>query len=542
MDSFKLLKRRTTDLLSSIPQNLPSIQSLNLSQHGHHGHHTKSLTMKGTYEKISIPPMARSSHSANVVAGNVYIFGGESASARKPVDNDMHVVALPASSAPADYYTVKAKAAEKSKPAPPADAAGGETAAAAGIPAPTANMVGDVPAPRVGHATATIGRRIFLFGGRGGPDMTPLDEGGRVWVFDTRIHLWSYLDPVVPAGASRDTPAVPAPRSYHAAVATDKPNEFNLAPRHPKPVTRADTWKEWALGDSDEVGIPQRPIVGNVAARATDADEDGFGTFVIHGGCLADGLRAADVWAFDVHSRTWQRLPDAPGAPRGGAALALSRSRLYRYGGFNGAAEEGGQLDVLELAVDRFDDEFSAGEVAVTARGGWQSLLQGRENVGYKEIDPAEAPLTQGEREAEAWPGPRSVARLEVVTVGGGREYLVLLLGEREPPTPGTGHEVAGKFWDDIWAFQVPAQGGTTASLTDSVLSAMGRKSGEGRWARVELGAHDDEDDASLDGPGARGWFASAPVGDLDESAVVIWGGLDGENKRLSDGWIIRLS
>ncbi|KAK3945972.1 nitrile-specifier protein 2 [Diplogelasinospora grovesii] len=562
MDSFKSLKRRTTDLLHSASQSLPSsIQNLSLGGHHLHSHGAAAHnTMKGTWEKISsLPPLPRSSHSVDIVAGNVYIFGGEGREPRKPVDNDMHVVTLPSSGAPADYYAIKAKAAAPSlstSTSKPAAIAVGE-----GEPTPDTDTdtvvdkgkgkgragpeLGDVvvPSPRVGHATAVIGHRIFMFGGRGGPDMKALDEGGRVWVFDTRSHLWSYLDPAAAGAAAGGRPTVPEPRSYHSAVATDKPNRFGTAPGKHSSSSSAgrgvEGWRQWASGDSEEVGIPQRPIVGHVAETATDLDSEGYGTLVIHGGCLAEG-RAADVWAFDVHSRVWQKLPDAPGKPRGGTSLAISRSRLYRFGGFNGEGEEGGQLDYLELAVDSFDDASSKGEVTISARGGWQSLMQGKENVGYKEPDLAEAPLTHPDEEQQPWPGYRSVAGMEAVTVGGGREYLVLFLGERDPSE--AGHAAAGKFWDDVWAFQVPAQSNTAASLTDTVLSAVGRKSGEGKWTKVEMGPRDDEDDASAEGPGRRGWIASAPMGELEENGIVVWGGLNGDNQRLGDGWILRLA
>src|SRR4051812_29432802 len=116
MDSFKMLKRRATDLLNSVPQSLPSIESLNIGQHGH-GHKGGAPTMKGTWEKISgLPPLPRSSHSVNIVAGTIYIFGGESAPGGAPADNDMHAVTLPFSGAPADYYTIKAKAVPTQKP------------------------------------------------------------------------------------------------------------------------------------------------------------------------------------------------------------------------------------------------------------------------------------------------------------------------------------------------------------------------------------------------------------------------------------------
>ncbi|KAK4113992.1 galactose oxidase [Canariomyces notabilis] len=528
MESFKLLRRRTAEIMNSLPHSLPS-----LAGSGSHG-------MKGTWEKIQVPPLPRSSHSVDIVAGTVYIFGGE-IKPREPVDNDMHCVTLPSSGAQADYYTIKAKPARSSSEK---HAAPGKGPATPDLP--------DVPSPRVGHATAVIGHRIFLFGGRGGPDMTPLDEGGRVWVFDTRTHLWSYLDPAPAAsGTATSSVPVPPPRSYHSAVATPKPDTFNKAApahhHHQHHQSAAESWRDWALGSDaeqmEERGIPQRPVVGVVAERATDreSDAEGYGTFIIHGGCVAGTpSRTADVWAFDVRSRVWQRLPDAPGAARGGTALALGRSRLYRFGGFNGQYQEGGQLDFLELGVDSFDDKFSAGEVVLCARGGgWQSLVQGKENVGYKEVDEAARPVLDREHPEDEWPGNRSVAGFEAVTVGGGREYLVLMFGERE--ASGAGHAAAGKFWDDVWAFQVPAQGMSAASVADTVFSVVGRKSGEGRWYKVEMGPHDDEDDASAEGPGPRGWIATSPMGDLEENGIVIWGGLAEGNQRLGDGWILRL-
>ncbi|KAJ9156167.1 Nitrile-specifier protein 5 [Pleurostoma richardsiae] len=574
MDSFAALKRRTTDLLQNIPHSLPSIKPQS---------HDNGV-VKATWERINVPPLPRSSHSIDIVAGTAYIFGGET-KPREPVDNDMHCITLPFSSADADYYPIKAKAdkqppAEPPKQQPaipevvdekpeekdlddvplasPSPAAPAETTASEPEPAlskgkepaeaaePNYSSLGDVPAPRVGHATAVIGHRIFMFGGRGGPDMQPLEEFGRVWVFDTRTHTWTYLDPLPPATAAPagspsavTKPRYPAARSYHSAVATDKP-------RHPelKPVRRTESWKEWAQGDSDVVGTPQRPIVGNIAAGATDEDSDGYGTFIVHGGCFVQG-RASDVWAFDVRSRVWQELPNAPGKPRGGTAIAIAKSRLYRFGGFNGEGEEGGQLDYLELVIDSFNDASGRGEVCIGARGGWKSLLREEDasaTEGEKSDDAAAAvPLTGPPPE---WPGNRSVAGLEAVTAGGGREYLVLLLGERDPSN--AGHAAAGKFWDDVWAFQVPLHGHdhTAASVSDKVRGVFGAggRSGEGRWFRVEAEAYDDEDDEEAGrGPGPRGWIATAAMGELEERGVVVWGGLDSENKRLGDGWILRL-
>lgn len=498
--------------------------------------------MKGTWQHIDIPALPRSSHSIDVVEGRAYIFGGE-VEPRKPVDNDMHVITLPANSAPADYYAVKAKPSPKTQSTttiPEEDELRDPLTDVplASLPEePSASEKGkenatpQVPRARIGHATAVIGTRIFLFGGRSATETSStLDEQGRVWIFETKTNTWAYADPY------RTSPVPPA-RSYFAAVATDKPRNFEI-----KPLRRAASWKEWAEGDSAEVGIPQRPIPGSVAAHATDEEDAGFGTFIIHGGCLAGGERAADVWAFDVRSATWKELPPAPGPARGGPALAIAKSRLYRFGGFDGTAEQGGQLDVLALGLDEFDDRASKGEIGVFARGGWESLVPPTpaappaQGGGDGEETGRLVPTGEGD---QPWPGNRSVASMELVFGGQGREYLVLMLGERDPSA--AGHAGAGKFWDDVWAFQVPPLGMTAASFTDAVWQAVGRKSGESQWKRVDAGPYDDDEELDKRGPGPRGWLASAPLGDLEEAGVVVFGGLSESNTRLGDAWIFRL-
>ncbi|KAI1748049.1 hypothetical protein F4782DRAFT_518507 [Xylaria castorea] len=578
MESFTKLKRRGTGLLNSLPQNMPSIPQVqmpsmpSMPRLGGHG------GMKGTWQHISLPSLPRSSHSLDVIAGNAYIFGGE-VEPRKPVDNDMHVIVLPWSGAPADYYTIKAKPSPKASTAednnnaviPTIITEEDETESqlrdpltevplTSSPPFATTSNVGseagsstsdkgkasesaDLPPPRIGHATAVIGTRIFLFGGRSAAaGSSTLDEGGRVWVFETKTHTWTYLDP-------HHSSPIPPPRSYHAAVATEKPREFSMKPMR---LRRSSTWKEWAEGDSAEVGIPQRPVVGTTAERATDdeADGAGFGTFIIHAGCLAadddgGGARTSDVWAFDVHARTWKQLPDAPGPARGGAALALAKGRLYRFGGFDGETELGGRLDVLQLILDEFDDQTIRGEIGIFARGTWESIVapsSSSENAAAEVASSETAGLTASPHagtSSDPWPSPRSVANLSLVQAGGGREYLVLSLGESAPSPDG--HASAGRFHADVWAFQVPPSGGTAASFTDTILHTVGRRTGEGRWTPVSLGPFDADEELDVRGPGPRGWFAAAPLGDLEENAIFVASGLAEGGVRLGDGWIFRL-
>lgn len=538
-----MIRRRTTDLLKNAQQNLPTMPQIPGRTSDDESQQQKLLpknSMKGTWERIYVPELPRSSHTIDIVSDTAYIFGGE-ISPREPVDNDMHVVRLPFSSGgvSADYFRIKAQAnvPEEDNVKLPGQDSGPESESAMdsvplegseqkekgkGLATGDKSDLGDVPCPRVGHASAVIGSRIFIFGGRGGPEMKPLDEAGRVWVFDTRSRGWSYLDPA-PAVQGGAIVARPSPRSYHCATATGRPRDFSQ-PQQRKPRT----WQEWAVGDTSKTGIPQAPIVGNVALDAVDEESVGYGTFFIHAGCLADGERANDLWAFDIRSKTWSQLPAAPGSPRGGTAICISKSRLFRYGGFDGKTELGGQLDFIDLEVETFNDKDNKGEIAIRARGAWQSILENNIDASSEEI-PA-APF-------QDWPAPRSVASLEAITLGGGREYLVLAMGERGPSNDG--HAAAGTFHSDVWMFQVPPLGMTAASMTDALLQLAGRKTGEGRWTRVTTTPHDD--DVSDEEPVPRGWLASAPMTDLEDNAIVLWGGLDDQNERLGDGWILRL-
>jgi hypothetical protein len=422
--------------------------------------------LQAKWHRIDSLPLPRSSHSLSVIKGRAYIFGGE-INPREPVDNDMHIITLPSGSvSSADYRSIPAKPDTGS---------------------------GAVPEKRVGHTAAVIGERIFIFGGRGGKDMKPLEEKGRLWIYNTRTSTWSYIDPVP------GTP-YPAARSYHSSVAIEKP----AAPvRGSVPVDQA----------------LEEPKIGAIAEGAkADEETGGFGTFFVHAGCPVSG-RANDLWAFDVRSRTWREFPKAPGNPRGGTSLTVSKQRIFRYGGFNGTGEEGGQLDSLELALTTFNDKGGASEASVTAKGDWQTLNFKEENM--------------------TCPPNRSVAGFQTITTGMGREYLVLMLGERDPSSQG--HDGAGKFWGDVWAFQAPPQGMTAASFKDAAWQALGQETGEGLWSRVEVAdaeGTEGEDVRKLI-PSERGWFASSNLGDLDVSGIILWGGLNGKNEREDNGWIL---
>ena len=419
-----------------------------------------AMPLKATWKRIPTDTiLPRSSHSLSIIKSKAYIFGGEQ-QPREPVDNHVHVFSLQsANDDEVDYQIIRSKA--------------------------TTND-GAVPCPRVGHTAGVVDDRIYVFGGRGGKAMKPLEENGRVWVFDTKMNQWSYLDP------AKDSP-YPAARSYHASTSTEHP---------------VNTSQEKAV--QEETKIDQ--IVNTLGTTTSGFDD--HGTIFIHGGCPASG-RVSDVWAFDVASRLWSQFPDAPGPARGGPSLTLSRERLYRFGGFDGEKELGGSIQFLRITESTFDDKGGKGELAVAPlTGQWESVEP-----------PAGTPM----------PGNRSVAGLQHVTTGQGRQYVLLFLGERDPSS--SGHEAAGKFWDDVWSFQIQPERMTAASLKDTTRQLIGAKTAEGTWARVDV------PESSMSGdtehPGQRGWFASAHGQDLDPCSVVLWGGVLGDNSRAGDGWIL---
>lgn len=246
--------------------------------------------------------------------------------------------------------------------------------------------------------------------------MSPLEESGVVYSFTPSTSTWTKLQP--------SSDIFPCARSYHCATIT---------PTH----------------------------------------------LVVHAGCgNASTGRLRDTWLFDVNSRAWTQLKDAPGDPRGGTALTYHQGNIWRFGGFNGKTELGGSIDHLTLSDNLVDSEWDT--------------LSSDDTAGLGREDTRD--LTLGGK----CPGPRSVHAL--LPMG---ERLVTFFGEGKP-SPTGGHDAAGNFWGDVWAFN-PAGG---------------------KWEEVKLNG---------DKPEERGWFAA----DHAEGKVIIWGGLNAANERLTDGWVL---
>lgn len=196
----------------------------------------------------------RSSQAVSAIGQKVFIFGGELLP-RQPVDNRVDVISLN----------------------------GAQADTAQTLTAPITS-----PSPRVGSPSTSVDNDIFLFSGRGGLEMRPIEEKGALWRYESSNNEWGLIKPADP------TAPFPAGRSYHCLTS------------------------------------------------------DGVSKVFLHSGCPEQG-RLGDLWTFDIAKRAWTELPSAPAPARGGASIAFHDGQLYRLNGFDGNTEQGGSLDIYSV-------------------------------------------------------------------------------------------------------------------------------------------------------------------------------------------------
>lgn len=163
------------------------------------------------------------------------------------------------------------------------------------------------PSPRVGAASTVLGGKAYLFSGRGGEAMAPLEENGALWVYDQGTLRWSKIEP---ADSSAE---YPEGRSYHAMTS------------------------------------------------------DGHDKIYLHAGCPASG-RLADLWSFSISEKNWKKLANAPPPARGGASIAFLSGKLYRANGFDGKTEQGFALDVYDSERESWSTKTWSAETGPSPR------------------------------------------------------------------------------------------------------------------------------------------------------------------------------
>lgn len=198
---------------------------------------------------------------------------------------------------------------------------------------------------------------------------------------------------------------------------------------------------------------------------------DGSRNIFVHAGCPEQG-RLADLWKFDTTTNVWTELPAAFGPARGGASVTYLDGKLYRMNGFDGQHEQGGALDVYDVA-----------------KGSWQVVKYTADGI-------------QG-------PEARSVATLLPAKVGGS-DYLITAFGEHDPSS--LGHAGAGKMLANTWAWDIQ----------------------QSQWQKLQV---------TGSSPEGRGWFDADVVKTQDgNDGILVHGGLNEDNQRLGDVWLLSLN
>lgn len=323
---------------------------------------------------------ARSSHCAAVThSGRLLLYSGE-LRPRIPVDGALHSLDLES-----------------------------HTPSRALNPSPA---LAHAPEPRVG-ATAVYDAHtnsLYVWGGRGGVDMAPLDRF-QAGVWKAPLDGLDAADTVpwerLPA-VNDDSDAAPALRSFHASVLAG-------------------------------VCISYRSSSG--------AHVRSQGRLYIHAGCPASG-RLADLHAYDLATHTWHKLADAPAEPRGGTAIAAvslpsaSELVLVRFGGRSSIPPSSAMLTKRQLG-------FAGVQLPKITQGSPPPLdIYTPSTNTWSTVYPAPDP-------EQGFPGPRSVLGLVPFTTGArtntSEPIPVALLYHGEKDASSLGHAGAGVFWDDAW-------------------------------------------------------------------------------------------
>ncbi|KAJ8488304.1 hypothetical protein ONZ45_g14004 [Pleurotus djamor] len=206
---------------------------------------------------------------------------------------------------------------------------------------------GPAPVGRYGHAVAMIASKFFVFGGQVDRDF--LND---LWSFDLNSlrtkAVWERYEPA--------TPDRPPPRTGHVCVTfgeriiifggTDGQYHYN------------DTWvfdintRTWS--ELQCIGFIPSPREGHAAALVDDV-------MYVFGGRGVDGNDLSDLAAFKISNQRWYMFQNMGPSPSGrsGHAMASMGTRVYVLGGESSApsrAEDATVINVLDTKHIKYPD------------------------------------------------------------------------------------------------------------------------------------------------------------------------------------------
>ncbi|TFK77279.1 hypothetical protein BDN72DRAFT_953734 [Pluteus cervinus] len=272
------------------------------------------------------------------------------------------------------------------------------------------SVYGPAPAGRYGHAVAMMGSKFFVFGGQNDGEF--LND---LWVFDlnslrTRA-AWELYEPT--------SPEKPAHRTGHICVAhadriiifggTDGQYHYN------------DTWafdlqtRKWS--ELQCIGFIPSPREGHAGAVVDDV-------IYVFGGRGVDGKDLNDLAAFKISNQRWYMFQNMGPSPSGrsGHAMASMGSKVYVLGGESftpSKAEDSGYIHILDTRHIKYPETKPSTPGSAIS----QQPINGGATVGRKlsanpqpaqptngrSMSPSTVPDPEDARRAVSPPGARSI-------------------------------------------------------------------------------------------------------------------------------------
>ncbi|CCM04210.1 uncharacterized protein FIBRA_06376 [Fibroporia radiculosa] len=231
-------------------------------------------------------------------------------------------------------------------------------------------VYGPTPAGRYGHAVTMVGSKFYMFGGQ--VDGEFLND---LWVFDLNSlrtkATWELVEPA--EGSPR-----PAQRTGHVCVTHE--NKLILFGGTDCQYHYNDTWvfdtttNVWS--ELTCIGYIPSPREGHAASLVDDV-------MYVYGGRGVDGKDLGDLCAFKISNQRWymfQKMGPAP-SPRSGHAMASMGSRVFVLGGLGGESlgnptkpEDPTMIHVLDTKHIKYPDSNKAPPTGAPATGRKSSI------------------------------------------------------------------------------------------------------------------------------------------------------------------------
>eukprot|EP00899_Mesostigma_viride_P017129 jgi/Mesvir1/25417/Mv14217-RA.1 len=349
------------------------LRSSRVSTHEHRRWYSEvssfNRPMAPAWKKVDakgLPPSARSSHSVTCAGSSVYVIGGENAPRETIKEGLIHCFSIQGGGWSQQPHCARAGEEDPEQAIPP---------------------------PLLGHGAAAVQRdgsdSLVIFGGREGGPLGLGKESGSLFIFDTKAGAWS--SPTVSG-------APPPPRSYHAMASVGprvyifggcgkegRLNDLFCLDTSTTPMT----WTQLPYSQP-EGEVPVARGGSCIVAMEKQGGGQGDLVYVVYGFC---GKQLGDVWVYDTSAGKWSQVAcsgDVPPPRSVFGSARLSGRRIFVFAGEEEASALGHEGAgnffndgfVLDTNTNTWEKVFAGGENGPSVRG-WHSI--GACQVGGKD-------------------------------------------------------------------------------------------------------------------------------------------------------------